>query len=304
MNFEQLYPADYSRLKPYFTRQAYPLCVYSLPSMIAWSNVEYRPLGAIEDDALIVAAEFSRHKENRHLILPISPHRPFSPEDLHAIIGRSGFEHFWFVPDAYLERFPAERIEALFRVEEQTEYHDYVYLTSDLAELRGNKYSKKRNLIHQFERKYLSRERVAVEPLTSAIAEECIRFLDRWCEEAHCDVDQDEDLACERQAIINTLENIETLQVKGLYVRVDGVFSAFAVASHLTADMGVLHFEKALTSIKGLYQYFDSLCAQRFFNGCTYINKESDMNLPGLAKAKKSYHPFKMIRSVKLILNN
>jgi hypothetical protein len=66
--------------------------------------------------------------------------------------------------------------------------------------------------------------------------------------------------------------------------------------------MATLQYEKAFGSIKGLYQYFDNACARMLVNGYTYLNKESDMGIPGLTKAKKSYHPLKMVRSVKLIL--
>lgn len=102
--------------------------------------------------------------------------------------------------------------------------------------------------------------------------------------------------------MINTLVNIDLLDVRGLYLRVDGMISAFGIASYLTDEMGVLHFEKAFAGIKGLYQYFDNLCAKSLFDGFTYINKESDMSMPGLAKVKKSYHPAMMIKSYRLDL--
>jgi hypothetical protein len=89
--------------------------------------------------------------------------------------------------------------------------------------------------------------------------------------------------------------------LNGILIRVDGVVSAFGIASHLTDNMGVLHFEKAFASMKGLYQYFDRECARRLFGNYTYINKESDMGIPGLAKAKKSYHPVMRVKSYKLI---
>ncbi len=115
-------------------------------------------------------------------------------------------------------------------------------------------------------------------------------------------MDEEADLACEKQAAINMIENIDFLEVEGLIVRVDGVISALAVVSKLTDKMGVLHFEKAFADIKGLYQFFDNLCAKRLLNGYKYINKESDMDVPGIARSKKSYHPVMMIRSFKLTL--
>jgi signal transduction histidine kinase len=111
---------------------------------------------------------------------------------------------------------------------------------------------------------------------------------------------QNADLKDENQAAINTIENIDLFELDGILLRIDGEINAFGIASRLTENMGVLHFEKAFASKKGLYQYFDRECARRFFKGCSYINKESDMNVPGLAKAKKSYHPVMTVKSYML----
>lgn len=300
MNAKQILPSDYPKLKKFFESQKYGLCAYSLASIIVWRNNVYQPYGTIDGDAFIVWAEFTTRKEDRHLILPVSPVREFTPEELHGIASRLGFEKFCFVPDEYLENYSRSTVETFFEVEEQEEYADYVYLTDDLAFLKGNRYAKKRNLIKQFQRAYLNNGRVVAEKMTSSVAPECLEFLEKWCEERDCDANPEEDLACEKLAAINTLENIEVLEVNGLLLRVDNEISAFGIASHLRKDMGVLHFEKAFSAIKGLYQYFDNLCAKTLFNGYKYINKESDMSIPGLAKAKKSYHPVRMVRSYSL----
>jgi hypothetical protein len=300
---KQIGYSDYSRLKPFFKNQRYALCVYSLPSILAWSNEYYKPYGVVENDALIIAAEFSEKKENRHLILPVSPSKEYSPPELYELAKKLGFSSYWFVPGGYIERYEKNSIKSLFRITVQKEYEDYVYETADLAELKGNKYSQKRNLIHQFERDYLSRGRVESGKISKSVAAECIDFLEKWCKERDCDSVGNDDLACEKEAAINTIEHINDIDANGIYLRVDGVISAFGIASYLTDNMGVLHFEKAFAGVKGLYQYFDNLCAKSLFEGYRYINKESDMNIPGLAKVKMSYHPAMRIKSYRLDLN-
>ena len=168
--------------------------------------------------------------------------------------------------------------------------------------LKGNKYSKKRNLIHQFERDCLAKKTVTVESMTETSKDECIDFLDTWCAERDCNMDTDENLACEREALIHTMENMELMEVRGLMLRIDGNLAAFGMASFLTQEMGVLHYEKALSSIKGLYQYFDNVCAKQLLNDYKFTNKENDMGLPGLKKSKKSYHPAMIVRSYELKL--
>lgn len=292
----------YAQLKPYFQDQRYPLCTYSLPSIIAWTNDNFSPGWTVMDGALVVGAEFRHPKDSRHLILPVSPGKEFAPEELRGLAEELGFDNYWFVGQDYLDRHGREAIEARFTIEPQDEYADYVYHARDLAELGGSRYAKKRNLIKQFMNSHVDDGRVELAPIKGENAEECADFVEEWCAERDCDADPDNDLACEKQAILNTLAHIDDLDVRGMLLRVDGELSALAVAADLTATMGVLHFEKAFSHIKGLYQYFDQQCAQRLFNGHVFINKESDMGVPGLAKAKKSYHPAMLVESFKLTL--
>jgi uncharacterized protein len=302
MNFKKLTPKDYSEFKHFFGNQKYMHSAYSLSSIIVWSTEFFQPYGAADGEAFIVGAEFTKHKDRRHLILPVSINSEYDPEQLYQLAKDTGYEQYFFVPEAYIKTYGNDKIESLFKITEQTAFKDYVYLTRDLAKLEGNKFSKKRNLIKQFKRDFVERKRVETEPIIKAVAQECIEFLEQWCEERDCGQETQEELYCEKQAAINTLENIELLGVRSLLLRIDGKVSAFGMASRLTSDMGVFHFEKAFSKIKGLYQYFDNLCARKLFKGYTYINKESDMDLPGLAKAKKSYYPSMMVKSYRLVL--
>lgn len=302
--FVPIGPPDRDRLAPFFENQSHPLCVYSLPSLLVWSSKIYQPYAAVVDDeALVVGVEFTPfYEDHRHLILPVSPSRTFTPEELARMAVDLGFSCYWFIPESYLETFGRDRVRDRFAISEQTHLTDYVYRTSDLAELKGNKYMKKRNLVNQFKRSHVMRGRSEAAPITGAAVPECLDFLEQWCEERDCDASPEMDLACEKQAVINSLTHLEILEMKGLLMRVDGAVSAIGIASGLTPEMGALHFEKAFSSIKGLYQYFDRLCARRLFNGYRYINKESDMDLERLARAKASYHPVRMVPSYRLTL--
>jgi hypothetical protein len=302
MRFKPLSPKDYGYLKPYFHNLRYKLCAYSLPSVIAWCNLEYQPHWTVVDGSLVIRVEFTTKTNNRHLMLPVNPTKEFNPEELRELAENLGFHAFWYVPGDYLEKHGLARIESVFKVSEQAEFNDYVYLAEDLTTLKGNKYSKKRNLINQFTRNYLRNGNVTVEQMTVSAKSECLEFLDKWCDDRGCDIDGDVNLVCEKQALVNTIENMDLLEVNGLILRINDEISAFGMAAHLTDDMGVIYFEKALTKVKGLYQYFDNICAKQLLAGYKYINKESDMSLPGLAKAKKSYHPVMIIESYKLEL--
>jgi hypothetical protein len=294
-NEKPVEPADYARLKPYFQGQRHPLCVYSLDVITVWSNHLVQPVAAEVDGMLAVAARYARSPEKDHLLLPLAPGGADCPPDtLRRLADSFAVGQFWFVPEDYISRHRQNGLESLFSVAPQPELADYIYLAEDLAELKGNRFHDKRNLCRQFEKNYILPGRAGAEPVTPENQEECAEFLDEWCAERDCASRENDDLNCEHQACLNALENIASLGMSGLAVRVDGKITAFGIASQVTGDMGALHFEKATSRIKGLYQYLDRECARRLFKGMTFINKESDMGLPGLAQAKRSYNPVRI----------
>ncbi len=302
MQFLPLAVTDCQKLKGFFENQEYRLSSYSLLSLFAWCNQALQTFYTIEDDILIIGNKSISNPENDHLILPISPAGNFTPEYLATLARKLGFNSYWFVPGDYLRKYNPAEIEQYFKVTEQREFDDYVYLTEDLVHLKGNKYTRQRNLIHQFYKKYMETGKVEMEMINRDNAGDCLIFLRDWCELRKCDFERNESLACEKMAAINTLNNIDILKVKGLLIRIEGAVSAFGIGSRLTSNMGVLNFEKAYPNIKGLYQFLDNECAKRLFTSYRYINKESDMKLPNLAQSKKSYNPVMMIKSYCLTL--
>jgi uncharacterized protein len=303
MKFQPLVPSDYPSLKRFFIRQMYSLCTYSLSSILVWKSEVYRPCGAIEGDTLFVYADFAKHKDRSHLILPVSPGREYCPEELAEISHRVGCGTYWFVPGDYVERHRGRKLEEFFSVERQEGLEDYVYRTEDMAKLAGRKYSKKRNLINQFERRYSEKPGdVVIRPISAGDVPGCLEFLEKWCEERDCGADREDDLACEWNAAINALKNIDFLGFRSIMLSIDGTTQAFGIASQLTETMSVLHFQKASEQFKGLHQFFDRECALRLFPELEYINKESDMGVQGLAQVKRSYYPIMMISSYRLTL--
>lgn len=302
MNFNTISVSDYGTLKTFFEHNPYNLSIYSPASVIAWSSQMQRARFAILNDSLLISGDLADRPDESYLILPISRSVPGSAADLHALAKQLGFDRYWYVPGDFLETLNPLELEDLFTVEEQTGYEDYIYLTDDLIRLKGNKFSKKRNLIHQFTREYLNRNRVEIQPIHVEDAAECLDFLEIWCDRHVCDVDQEFNLACEKKALSITLTNLDLLESRGILIRIDGKVSALGIGSRLNGTTAALNFEKAFAEIKGLYQYLDNECAKRLFGEYKYINKESDMNLPNLAESKQSYNPILRIKSFALLL--
>lgn len=300
MNFKSLTPLDFPDLKSFVQKQKYRLCYYSLPSILTWSNPFYKHHGAIEEDTLFISVEYSLQPDKRYLLLPLSPEKDYPPEALRNLAKRLGFEKYQHVSEEYLAQYGRSQIKPYFKIREQKGYEDYIYLTEDLSELKGNKFSKKRNLINQFQREYVDKDCVRIEPITPSIIDECLEFMAEFSREINMDMEKDEELICEKEAIIKNIEYIDLLETPGLLLRVNDELCAFAISARLTDEMAALPYEKAYSRIKGLYQYFDNLCAKELFKGYKYINKEGDLNIPGIAKAKKSYHPVLRVKSYEL----
>jgi hypothetical protein len=306
-SFRLLAVSDYLLLKPFFNPLKHPLAIYSLPSLIAW-NSDFNPtFFTIENDVLLLMmagtpAEFSK---TRCLLLPLSPHREVSISELADIARRYSLATFCFIPESYVEQSGLSSLEALFSLTEQTDYSDYVYLKKDLIDLKGNRYRNKRNHIQKFRKIYVETERTAIEPLSEINIPETLLFLERWCAENNrCDPRENLNLSLESNAARIMLENLELLEARGLAIRIDGEICAFGIVNSLTERMSILNVEKADSKIPGLYQFLDQECARRLFEGMDYINKESDMGLPGLAHSKQSYGPVKRIRSYQLKLRD
>lgn len=166
---------------------------------------------------------------------------------------------------------------------------DYLYNTVDLVSLRGKKYDGKRNHINKFKRQHT----FEYVPLGCSLLDECSRIMEEWCKEKNCKC-QDGDY-CERHVNMELLKNFKTLGCKGALIKMDGVFEAFTVGEMLNTDTAVIHIEKAKNAIDGLYTIINQQFAEREWSGSTYINREQDLGMEGMRKAKLSYQPVRLI---------
>lgn len=183
-----------------------------------------------------------------------------------------------------------------FSVKEDRDNFDYVYAAADLAELPGAKYHDKKNLIAQLEAKY----KVSTEPLNNENCLEAIKFADDWCEERDCA--QSEGLENEHCAIYQMLSHFEGLKLNGILARIDGKIVALTMGEPLNEDTYVIHVEKGTPKLKGIYQFINREFAKTIAGKYKWINREQDLGLKGLRKAKESYNPDHFVKKYKIEL--
>lgn len=175
-----------------------------------------------------------------------------------------------------------------YLVQEQEDGRDYLYNGDSMRTLAGKKMHKKKNRVNAFKREYEGR--YEYRRLTCADRQDVWEFLDRWRETKGEDVE--EHLDYEVLGIHDILRNCSRLPIcmGGIYL--DGHLEAFTIGSfNRIEQMAVIHIEKANPEINGLYQYINQQFLLEEFPEAEWINREDDLGLEGLRKAKMSYNP-------------
>lgn len=188
-----------------------------------------------------------------------------------------------------LDRF-VRLMGAKYDVVEQSEGVDYVYRKEDLACLVGKKYHAKRNHIAAFSRSFEWR----YEPIDKGNVADVGKCADRWYAERADSLPPE--LNVERKGVEALLAHFDTLGLLGGAVRVGGEIVAFCLASYLNDEVVDVHVEKALAAYEGAYAVVNNRFAKSLAPEIQYINREDDMGLEGLRKAKLSYHPTTLLK--------
>jgi hypothetical protein len=93
----------------------------------------------------------------------------------------------------------------------------------------------------------------------------------------------------------------EELGFTGGVVLVAGRVEAFTLGKRLTADTALIHIEIANPALPGLAQWINREFVRREWCSYRFINREQDMGVPGLRKAKLSYQPHHLVKKYNLI---
>jgi len=168
---------------------------------------------------------------------------------------------------------------------EDRDNFDYLYLRTDLAELPGKKFHKKRNLVSQFIKLYTHEERI----LSPETIPEALKVLEEW----KAGKDTDGDYAACREA----LELFDELNMKGLLFYIDGKPAGWCLGESIARGrIFTVHFEKGLDGYKGIYQFINKVFAASLPEYFTQINREQDLGDAGLRQAKMTYRPTGFVR--------
>lgn len=187
--------------------------------------------------------------------------------------------------DELREAFPGE-----FSFEETRWDFDYIYRSEHLIALSGKKFHSKRNHISQFQRLYPDWQ---YEDISAANVNECIACAGEWLKKAIEGQDEERvfQLCMENSVIALALRHYDEMGFVGGLLRVGGKVIALTLGEPLNRRVFATHFEKANTDFEGAYTMINKQFAAHRLADYEYINREEDMGVESLRKAKLSYHP-------------
>ena len=263
-------------------------CEYSFANLYLWG----RQQTAIVKDHLVFFSQF-----NRRTVYPF----PVGEGDIQAVLEN-------IIADARergipcritgLDQAQIELLESLFpgqfRFHCDRDSYDYVYDIHDLADLKGRKYQKKRNHYNRFRDIFPN---YTVQPLTQDRIPAVLAMVEQWYVDKLQENPQG-DYHMERAALKKALEHMEELGLDGVVILDGEEILAMTLGSPLSNDTFDIHFEKARAGAEGAYPVVNCEFARYLrekYPQVRYLNREDDLGLEGLRKAKLSYYPHHLV---------
>jgi len=281
IEFKQVEVSDKAWVTDLLEKSDFYGCEYAFGNTYMWSPVYDIKIARYKDFYLV--------KNSYGYLFPLGN------GDLHEVIGelnRCG--------DLVFTNVACESLDSLkcynTQISTNRDFYDYVYEYDTLANLCGKKLHSKRNHLNRFYENNWSFEEITAENI-----EEVTAMHNRWCDEKmiYCDSDK----LKEAGAVIRGLERFFELGFIGGVIRVDGEIEAYTFgepAYNRCNDMFVVHVEKAFTNYQGTYAAINREFVARLCGEFRYINREEDMGMANLRKAKMSYCPAFLVEKYKV----
>ncbi len=286
LEFKRVTPEDREHYQTYLCRSPQRGCEYSLANLVLWG----RQSMTVAHDCALFFSQFSRRTvypfpvgggDRRAAVAAImeDARQRGIPCRITGIL-----ESEWEELDGW---FPGR-----FRFHNDRDSYDYVYAIDDLADLKGRKYQRKRNHCNRFRQEHPEYE---VLPITPALLPQ-LRDLSRAWYADRAERDPQGDYHMEKAALKRAFDHYEALSMEGLALACGQELVAFTMASFQCRDTMDVHFEKAL--LEGAYPVINHEFARYIrakYPQVRYLNREDDLGLEGLRKAKLNYYPHHMV---------
>ena len=292
LSFKSLTLEDKEIIEKYIDKSKLDSYEYLFSSLYMWrklNNIKY----AVLDDVLIIekneegkgtfyAQFFGYKKDNLTSIIDELIKRNLEFTDRDYLFGDVGDE---FVDD--LKKYTDFSIDIVEDIDDS----EYIYNTQDLIELKGKKYHSKKNHVNSFLKTYS----YDIKTINNEnVKSDCMDLLHKWHEEVAVTVDKE--MLMEIDAIKDLFRELHFFDLNSIAIYVDGDLAGFAVGEKVNDRMALIHVERGEIAYKGIYAFLNKQFLVENFQDTEFVNRQEDTGNEGLRKAKKSYHPEKMIK--------
>lgn len=292
LSFKSLTLEDKEIIEKYIDKSKLDSYEYLFSSLYMWrklNNIKY----AVIDDVLIIekneegkgtfyAQLFGYNKDNFTNIIDELIKRNLEFTDRDYLFGDVGDE---FVDD--LKKYTDFSIDIVEDIDDS----EYIYNTQDLIELKGKKYHSKKNHVNSFLKTYS----YDIKTINNEnVKSDCMDLLHKWHEEVAVTVDKE--MLMEIDAIKDLFRELHFFDLNSIAIYVDGDLAGFAVGEKVNDRMALIHVERGEIAYKGIYAFLNKQFLVESFQDTEFVNRQEDTGNEGLRKAKKSYHPEKMIK--------
>ena len=261
-----------------------PLSEYSFANVYLFrSKHQYEVL--LDDHVFIRGRTYDGHT----FVMPTEPLERMGTACLTDLLQDADF--LFPIPEEWLPHLPADQFEVSF----QDGDADYVYAVEKMVTLAGRRLHKKRNLLKQFTQAY----RHEAFPLTTDRIADAQFVLEGWLKEFKADPAVTDYGPC-REA----LERYEELLLCGGITYADGEPAGFVLGEEVNEETYVLHFAKARTKFKGVYQHLFNSFAKVLPPKYRFLNLEQDLDQENLRIFKSSYVPDALVRKARVRLQD
>ncbi len=286
LSFKKVELSDKPLIKPFLDQQNYRASEFCFTNLCCW-GIKYQTEFSIYDDWLLI--RFKDDENNTSYLKPLG--KGDLKKAITTLIDDSSqfdtpFQLRSVTPQMWNEIEMA--MPGAFRKTPDRKSFDYIYTSDKLIHLKGRKLQSKRNYVNRFKKKYdWSYKSLTGRP---DLAKECKQMLEKWMEEKG--EDKDLSLRFDHYVTRMMLDNFEYLELRGGVICIEGQMIAFSVGSKLTEDTLDVHVEKAMSDdVPEAYAAINQQFVEHEASEFTYINREEDVGLKSLRKAKLSYRP-------------
>lgn len=170
-------------------------------------------------------------------------------------------------------------------------YTDYIYKRENLETLSGKQLQPKRNHANRFFRSYPD---AIFRPLEQRDVPACLSLMKQWSATHNDDKDRHTHES-EFRSAETVFRHWDKLEALGGVMEVEGRIVAFTYGAPINYDTFDVCIEKADTSYEGIYAAINREFVRTLPERFVLINREEDLGIEGLRRAKTSYHPYLLL---------